>query len=385
MRLNDAEYQAVTFWDAEGKLVIGARTIDGEWALFHYGGHNGRPAIAVKADDPHHVCVVGLDPAGYLHVCYDMHASPLTYRRSKQPIYRFDGTLEPESAMLGRNESAVTYPTFFNDPSGRLYFLFRDGGAGNGDVYFYSYDHACGRWQPAAGTTRDGLLLQGKAAQRSAYWMLPSFDPTFGASGHMHLFFYWSEWTNNSAHDVCYTRWDGERFTTIEGRPQRVPITPGNAEVVNPVAQGNFLTQHSSSACDSRGFPHAVYGRRGEDGYHHVYHTYSDGSEWHTQQISHTPSPGVNPRIAIDSTTDTAYVLYHDTTKPEGITVQRSAPGDFTTWTRQVLGVGPLHYYKVKFDPYPWERHRRFHMPIEDYEPGKDALPIRLLEWEPER
>ena len=92
--------------------------------------------------------------------------------------------------MLGTNESDVSYPRFFNAPDGTLYFMFRDGLATDGYIYFYQYDESTG-WAAAAGTGTGGLLLDNNSEVDTAYFYAPGFDAGFPSSGHMHFAWHW--------------------------------------------------------------------------------------------------------------------------------------------------------------------------------------------------
>ena len=54
--------------------------------------------------------------------------------------------------MVGSNEQSVTYPEFFQGPTGNLVFIYRDGGSGNGNHIFNTYDTGTRAWRRLLGT-----------------------------------------------------------------------------------------------------------------------------------------------------------------------------------------------------------------------------------------
>ena len=84
-----------------------------------------------------------LTAQGYIHVSGNMHASALVYFRSTAP-YAID-SLKSE-AMVGSNESSVTYPVFIIGPSGQLIYFYRDGTSGNGKQIFNKWTMSTKQW-----------------------------------------------------------------------------------------------------------------------------------------------------------------------------------------------------------------------------------------------
>jgi hypothetical protein len=391
--LSGTTYQAFAYWNADGFMVIGKRVLDGAWTWY-------TTTIQITGIDNHDKISIGLDPNGYLHICYDMAADPLNYRKSDAPINTWTGTLSGLLSMTGSHETSVTYPTFINDPAGVLYFLFRDGTSANGDLYFYTYAHASTTWAAATGTGSGGLLVQGKTLSptRNAYWYHPVFDADFGSGGFFHLAWHWrvSGDTDGANRDPAYVRWNGTSFTKSDGSSQTVPITPANQETIDATGVNLGLTGGNAVASDADGNPHVVY-QKGVGAARHLYHAYHNGSTWTITQLTTSDSPilGDNdaptylePAIAIDRATDTVYVFYLDDHDVPGILVAVSEPGDFSTWTRRVIY--PYHpgWYGPQLDFVEWERSTVVYMPIEFWQGGAsqslyDSFPIRLLRWDP--
>lgn len=395
-------YQVYSFWDKNKYLVLAKRVLGGAWTLYTYDGSGGRPSITVPADDNHDVISIGFDPNGFLHVAYHMHDEPLLYRRSDAAISTWTGGLTAVLAMLGGAvETAVTYPTFFNDPAGNLYFLFRYWTvADEGKIYFYKYTHATTTWAAATGTSANGLLISSETitgVTYRAYINKPCFDSTFGSGGYLHISFNWRNVATTENQDLCYVKWDGTNFKQAGGAAQTIPILKSNAEFVETIAAGQGVTNHNCTYSDSSGYPHIAYSRAGTDSFRHVYHAWYSGAAWVIRQISESqaelanPSTntnyGLQPIIFINRTSDVAYIVYVDDRDAPGLLCQRSGANDFTTWERLVIYPLPTGWYDPKIDTVEWERSKVAYIAIEywltDWTTTETSLPIRLLRWDP--
>ena len=81
-----ANNQYIAYYDAEGWMVIGCRSLDSDdWTL-------QRTAYKGNVKDAHNVISLMVDGDGYLHVAFDHHGHPLNYCRS----------VAPHSLKLGR-------------------------------------------------------------------------------------------------------------------------------------------------------------------------------------------------------------------------------------------------------------------------------------------
>lgn len=374
VNLSGTIYQAYVFWNSSSQLVIATRVLDGSWTQY------AQAAITIPGDDNHDSIAIGLDPNGYIHVCYAMHVDALHYRTSDVPIDSWTGTLTTTLSMVGTNESAVTYPFFFNDPAGNLYFLFRDGGSGNGDLYMYKYTHGTTTWAAAAGTGTGGKLIDGKSESpdRSPYWEHPVFDADFGSGGYMHLPFRWRVTgdADGANRDLNYVKWNGTNWYHADGTAQTVPITSANCEVVDNTSGANLgLTSGHAIYSDSNGNPHIVYPKTHTDGYRHLFHAYHDGASWTITQLTAENNPnlgdnstyllGLIPSIAIDRATDTIYVLYINPINGDGIQLLKSTDG--TTWTHKTVYPYSVGWWSPKFDYVEFERSGNLYLPVEEY------------------
>jgi hypothetical protein len=360
-------YQACVYWDGEGDLIIATRVLDGSWTAYDTG-------VNITGDDNHDVCSIGIDPNGFIHCVYDLHAEALKYAKSNAAIDTWTGILTTGLSMLGTNETSATYPTFLNDPAGNLYFIFRDGTSGNGDLYLYKYTHGTTTWAAAAGTTA-GKVINGKTSSVNPYWEHPCFDSDFGSGGYLHLSWHWRSEASGPGenHDRCYVKWDGTNWVKADGSSQTIPITEANAEVVDDVAPNVGMTSFNSLYSDSAGNPHIVYPKTNTNRY--IYHAYHNGTNWTVSQITNTLNLslgdnstydiGLTPAIAIDRDNNTVYVIYRDLFESAGAWVLKST--NFTTWTKTRIYPYSVGWWSPKFDYVEFERSGNLYIPIEEY------------------
>lgn len=392
-KVGDDVYQVYAYWDSAGHLAFAKRTTNSEtWTIY-------TTAIDLTSADVHRGPSLGIDPHGYLHVAYDLHSEPLKYRRSTATIASFNGTLGAAISMLGTNETEATYPTFFNDPAGKLYFIFRDGLSGGGDLYFYAYDEDTTTWTAATGTAAGGKLIGGKTAvpDVNAYWWMPVFDANYGSGGFMHLFFCWREtpdWNDNF--DISYVRWNGTSFTTIAGAAQTIPIMPTNDDVARAIAKNSLFLNSGYCYSDSAGHPHMAY-VSGDGTYMQIYHLWHNGASWVNYKLTSTllvDPPGGDislyttkispPIIVIDRDTDVAYVVFHAEGAGDGLWVYRSLPNDFTSWTRFQVSSLYAGRWQPHYDILEWERNKRLHIPVAVFIDDALTNPVWMVETGPD-
>ena len=128
--LTTEKYQYVCFYDSARNMVIAQRPLaTKEWK---------KTVLPSKVGwDSHNYIDMIVDKNGFIHVSGNMHNVPLIYFRSEKPenIDSFE-----KLAMTGKNEERSTYPVFFKDQKGELYFQYRNGGSGDGITYCNKYD-----------------------------------------------------------------------------------------------------------------------------------------------------------------------------------------------------------------------------------------------------
>jgi hypothetical protein len=281
--------------------------------------------------------------------------------------------------MVGTNENSVSYPTFINDPSGNLYFIFRDGTSGNGDLYMYKYNHGATTWAGVTGTTA-GKVIDGKSESptRNAYWDHPCFDANFGSGGFLHLSWHSKTSTQTAGasgnRDRSYVRWDGTNWTKADGTSQTIPITSTNAEIIdNSATDDTGMISFSCLYSDSSGHPHIIYSKT-SGGSRYLFQAYHNGVSWSIGQITSLHNAGTDitngevgliPCVVINRSNDTIYVFYKDVKLDEGIWMLKST--NFSTWTNRRVYPYGVGWWIPKFDYVEFERSGNLYFSVEEF------------------
>ncbi|MFC7140954.1 BNR repeat-containing protein [Halosimplex aquaticum] len=265
--------QFVAYYDAERWLTVAQRDLDEEeWT---------QTALDERVEwDSHNDIAMSVDAAGHLHVSGNMHVDPLVYFRSTEPLDAT--TLERVDALVGRDEDAVTYPTFLDGPDGDLVFMYRDGGSGDGRRLLNAYDPEAETWRRLL----DEPLLDGRG-EMNAY---PT-GPLRGPDGDYHLAWVWRDTPDAATnHDLSYARSpDLVDWERADGRALDLPITVDDGAVVDPVPAGDgLLNSNVAVSFDAEGRPVLSYHRHDADGNTQVYDARFDGAadEWTVSQVS---------------------------------------------------------------------------------------------------
>jgi hypothetical protein len=174
--------------------------------------------------------------------------------------------------MTGMQESKLTYPEFYRLPGGRLMFLYRDGGSGNGSLVMNQYDVKTKIWTQLHNNLIDG---EGK---RNAYWQV-----CVDSKGGIHLSWVWRETPDvSSNHDLCYafSKDGGNTWQKSTGEIYNLPITASSAEYAFYIPEKSELINQTSMFADDEGNPYiATYWR--EEGtnipQYHVVHKSKNG------------------------------------------------------------------------------------------------------------
>jgi len=344
-------YQFAAYYDPGGHIVVGRRkTGETAWDLATLDSVG-------NVHDAHNVVVLGVSADGIIHLSYDQHGQPLHYRASLKPwdVHSFG----PEQAMTGQTEGRVTYPQFVCGPHGELYFFYRDGASGNGSLCLNRYDAAKRSWAAVHHPLIDGLN------RCNPYW----WRPAVGADGAIHLAWCWRDRPDaETNHDICYARSDdgGRTWRRSDGKNQPLPITPDNAEVIEPVAPGSNLINQCSGAVDGNGRPHFVQYLNDSAGVPQYFHLWFDGSRWQNNQVSRRTEkfsiggggslaiPISRPEIAI-SRSGLVYVIARDAAVGGGIRLYRAAP-PYRDWTAIDLLKQDLGNWEPSYDLQRWSR-----------------------------
>ncbi len=277
--LTSEKFQYAAYYDADRNMVIAQRPLDSKtWK---------KTILPTKVGwDSHNYIEMALDAAGYLHVSGNMHNVPLIYFRSEKPedIGRFE-----KLGMTGTNEEHVTYPIFFKDKVGNLYFQYRDGGSGNGITYWDKYDTSTKTWK----SLFDTPLFDGEK-EASAYMS----NPQLGPDGYFYIIWMWrmSPVANTNHNLSCIRSRDLVNWENMRGDKLPLPIQWRDSKpTADPVGPWNGLINmsytlswdQSNAPCisyhkyDPQGISQAFVARWEKD---------KDGrNTWQTHQISQWP------------------------------------------------------------------------------------------------
>lgn len=323
-----------TVWLARRTIT---NTSVGNWQLFKTGSTfvNGKGSW-----DAHNVIALGISPLdGTLHFSWDHHGHTLRYRRSvlglcttNTAAWGTGGMLLPETNSLtavAATITSVTYPRFYNTPSGGLVFTYRTGSTSAGDHWLHNYLPGVGLWSTRwkieakegtyTGVLKDGTT--GSSTSRNAYEN--GYD--FGPDGTMHHTWTFREAADAANHDICYAystdggvTWRNNAGTVIADTTlgQALNISsPGI--IIKPLDGRQRLINQQAQCVDSDGRVHVLaLHRRVEPGY-----------EWNSSESNNQ-----------FSTAKTAY--YHYFRDPvSGVWSQRQIPPSvYGVGSRPALG-----------------------------------------------
>ncbi len=268
------EDQYVGWYDENRDMVFAQRKLGSDkWAL-----HKTRQRTGW---DSHNYIALAFDVKGQLHVAADMHCSKLRYWRSQRPGDA--GSLKAINRMTGREEGRCTYPKFIAGAGGRLFFMYRDGGSGNGRRLVNAYDAAAGKWTRFLSKP----LFSGKARGRTmnAYPVGLRTDP----KGVTHVAWVWRDSPDCSTnHDLCYARSaDFKTWTNSKGEKLALPITVNTAEKVDPVpARGGLHNWGNNLAFDLKNRPLITYIKFDKKGNNQVWAARLETGKWKIYQLT---------------------------------------------------------------------------------------------------
>ncbi|MEO6995153.1 MAG: BNR repeat-containing protein, partial [Lacunisphaera sp.] len=281
--LVENDHQFVAYYDAERRLtVVGRKGGEGKWTRVQPPGvpsSHGRNSSLIGWDS-HNFLRLALDRDGDVHLSGNMHVDPLVYYRTRLP---FDlGTLERIDRMTGNRETHCTYPVFFKNAAGDIFFRYRDGSSGNGSDLYNAYDPATRTWRRLLDTP----LLDGEG-QRNAY----ALDPVLGPDGWFHVVWMWRDTPDCATnHTLSYARsrdfihWENSR-----GEPLTLPITLATGEVIDAAKPGEGLINMTFNlGFDAQQRPVVVYHRYDSRHRSQVYaaRPRANGAGWEIHQLS---------------------------------------------------------------------------------------------------
>lgn len=383
------EMQYAAFYDADARLVLAKRRLGtSKWEI-------RRTEYTGDVRDAHKSISIAVDGAGFLHVVWNQHDTPLAYCRGIRP-----GSLElsERARMLGDKEERMTYPEFYHLPGGDLLFLYRDGASGNGNLVLNRYDVRQKRWA----RVQDNLI-SGEGV-RNAYWQV-----TVDARGAIHLSWVWRETPDvETNHDLCYAKsTDGGRtWHKSSGEQYSLPITSGTAEYVLRIPQGSGLINQTSMSADAEGHPYiASYWRRQGSSVPQYFLVYMDGHRWRTVQITRRTTPFLlggrgtrrisisRPLVLVSGRGRRTEVLmvFRDSERGDRVSVAFSNNLPRGAWVFKDLTADEVGMWEPTCDPVVWQRKRELHLFVQRVGQGEGettenvpAQMVSVLEWRPQ-
>lgn len=262
--------QFVGYYDAQRRMVLAQRDLDRDtWDRLVTNERVGW--------DSHNVIRMAFDREGYIHVSANMHCVRLNYWRTEKPLDVT--TLKPVHRMVGKNERSCTYPQFFHLPDGRLLFMYREGGSGNGRRFVNVYDEKTQTWRRHLDTP----LFEGQG-RMNAYPIRIRQD----RERVFHVAWVWRDTPNCATnHDVSYVKSrDFKTWTTSDGRPVTLPITLERGEVVDPIKAGEGLINWGDLRFDLEGRPIIAYIKFDEAGKTQLYGARREADGWRIHQLT---------------------------------------------------------------------------------------------------
>ncbi len=303
--MTHGDYQYAVYWNSEFRLTLGRRHLQTDEVVTTVFPYTGYP------HDVHNVPVLGFSPQdGRLHLAWHMRGAP-GLPASNYVVSNPKLISDPPDTMTTDDfrprvefvEGAfVTYPRFFNDPDGRLFQIFRNGGAASADYELHRYDAENHSWvRVGMVLSREGQWPQG-VRTRGAYL----YDPIFDATGRLHLAWNWASLPARNAvsptslldrhhHNYAYSDDGGITWHNNAGEPiadlgRNRPIridTPGITVIET------FDILEGSMTLDANRQPHlSLVGVK------------ASPRDWHVVHVWRTPDGAWHRNFAVDPKTE---------------------------------------------------------------------------------
>lgn len=258
--------QFAAYYDSQRRMTVASRTLGSTaWSY--------KVLPSTLGWDSHNYVAMALDSADQIHLSGNMHGVPLVYFRTTTP---FDITsLATLNSMVGVNETQVTYPIFFDGPTGDLVFEYRDGSSGNGNTIFNTYSTTSQTWK----RTLNSALLNGTSVSMNAY---PE-GPVLGPDGYWHLVWVWRNTSDASTnHDLSYAKTqDLVHWFKADGTALTLPITPTTGDIVDPVpVNGGMINNNTRIGFDAQNRPIVAYHKFDANGFTQLYEARLENGVW---------------------------------------------------------------------------------------------------------
>lgn len=346
---SDSEHQYAAYYNPDGFVVLAKRKIgSSDWKTYktQYQGN---------VRDAHNSISIELNGAGYLHVAWDHHNTKLRYAKTLDPSGL---ELGPEVAMIGTEENVVSYPEFYR-ANDELFFFYRDGGSGNGNLVINKYEAATGQWQRLQTNLIDG------EGQRNAYWQA-YVDP----KGTIHISWVWRESPDvASNHDMSYAKSTdgGLTWQKSDGTAYELPITQATAEIVQHIPQNSELINQTAMTTNIKGEPYIVsYWRQQGSEVPQFQLIYQDGNKWKTKNLGFRTQtfslsgmgtkqiPISRPQVLV-SNNNQVHVIFRDAERDNKVSVASNSHPFSEAWQIKDYSENGYNAWEPTLDPHLWK------------------------------
>jgi len=375
--------QFAAYYDGEGTVVLAKRKLPrGNWQI-HKTRYTG------NTKDAHNAISIAVDGKGYLHISWDHHDNPLHYAKSLKPFGLELAEMQP---MTGIEENKVSYPQFYNLPSGDLIFMYRSGQSGKGTLVMNRYNAKEDKW-----VVLHSNLIDGEDA-RNAYW-----QAYIDQDGIIHLSWVWREsWDVSTNHDIAYAKSadGGKTWQKSDGSFYKLPITQSSAEYAALIPQGSSLINQTAMTADRDGNPYiANYWNEGNTTQYHV--VYLKEGKWLTENTAFRTTgfqlggggtkkiPISRPELFIDEASGKKLcLLFRDADRGSKITLASRDLNTPDSWKVNDLTQETVGDWEPNFDKELFKKTGKLHLFVqrvnqvdgEGLEINKPT-PIRILEY----
>jgi autotransporter-associated beta strand protein len=264
--LTTGDVQIAAYYNAARRLVLAARNLDS--AQWYYQ----TTSETFAGWDAHNWIAMSADPEGYVHVSANMHAVPMIYFRSAQPItdaaqFQAAGFMQRLSPLWNAaNEAQTTYPSWFTGPNGEFLFSYRNHTSSfAGSWYLLKYNTGTKAYPQPTGTN----ALFTWTGNYSVYTDFKVHG------GFMHCLYNWrGGWDASTNYRLSYLRSaDMVNWTDAFGRAVTLPVGPSaTLPVIDDVPQnGGLLNGQPKLSFDRDGVPLVAYHKYDSGGKSQVY------------------------------------------------------------------------------------------------------------------
>jgi hypothetical protein len=270
-------YQYVGYYNGDRHVCLARRQLPaGIWERIEFSER-------YLDDDAHEVMSIGICPKdGTIHMTNYHKGRRLQYRVSQKNAATNPSSVTWDASLFGpvrnnlengKDVGSVTYPAFFQTPSGDMQMVYRVGGSGNGDWQMVDYCGTTHQWS----NTRTFISRHGTfkdqydtSTARCAY---PNHYQ-YGPDGKLHVTWVWRETTQGANHDIMYSYSPDSGITWLNGGTSVIgqapdsPIrldSPGVTVVIIPRKYGLMNTQ--AQAIDPQGRVHTVFWHCSDDSF----------------------------------------------------------------------------------------------------------------------